>query len=195
VDEVNDSTHTLYEKPMYNTIVRKAHAVRVGRDRDPRRNWRITEVTPAVLMSATPNPHTIDPVHVQLYRATEGGLDSVLDISDPLNTYFDRENLPRVFPGDSIIIFATASTTSPAAAFLHPHVFRYGRLGRLALLDDGMWPDQTANDGTYSALYTTAPRLGVYLSGIDFLDYETLYDSADPYDAGAWAIPYRVAQP
>jgi hypothetical protein len=194
VDEVNDSTHTLYDKAMYNTIVRKAHAIRIDRTRDPRRNWRITEVTPAVLMSADPNPHTIDPTHVQVYRATGSGQELVVDITDPLNTYFNRENLPTVGPDQEVTVFATASTTNPAVAFLHPHVFRLGRLSRLPLHDDGVAPDEVANDGTYSGSYVTAPRIGVYLSGVDFLDYETLYDSAAPYDAGAWAIPYRVAQ-
>lgn len=192
VDEVNDTTHTLYVKPMYNSIVRKAHAIRVDRSRYPRHNWRITEVTPAVLVSAAPNPHTIEPTRVEVYQSTEGGLELIADVSDPLNTYFNRENLPTVNANTEVTVYAHANTLEPAAAFLHPHVFRMGRHPRLPLNDNGEGADEIAGDGIYSGAYMTGDYRGVFVSGFDFLDYETLFDSEGSYDSGGWAIPYRV---
>ncbi len=189
---VNDSTWNHYNKPMYNTVVRKAHAVRIARTPRPRQNWRITEVTPVVLTSATPNPHTIEPTRVEVYRNAGVGWELVADITDPLNTYFNRDTLPWVEAEQEVQVFVHANTTEPAVGVLHPHVYRHGRHPRLMLLDDGVDPDVAAGDGIYSGSYVTGVIPGVFVSGFDLLDWETLHDSEAPYDAGGWAVPYRV---
>ena len=182
--QVNDSMWNYYAKPMYNTIVRKAHAIRVDRTPRPRLNWRITEITPIVLTSSDPNPHTIEPVRVEVYKNVGEGLELVADVTDPLNTYFSRDNLPWASTEQELEIIVHANTTSPGVGVLHPHVYRHGRHPRLMLEDNG--------DGTYSGTYVTGAHPGVFMSGFDLLDYETLYDSEGAYDAGGWAIPYRI---
>lgn len=189
---VNDSTWHRYDKPMYNTIVRKAHAVRIARTPRPRQNWRITEVTPTVMTSAVPNPHTIEPARVEVYRNAGADWELVADITDPLNTYFARDTLPWVEAEQEVQVFVHANTTDPAVGVLHPHVYRHGRHPRLMLLDDGVYPDVAAGDGIYSGSYVTGVIRGVFVSGFDLLDWETLHDSEAPYDAGGWAVPYRV---
>jgi hypothetical protein len=190
--QVDDTTWHYYAKPMYNTIVRKAHAVRIDRSPRPRHNWRISEITPIVLNSADPNPHTIEPTQVEIYRNVGEGLELVASITDPLNTYFDRQNLPWANPEQELEIYVHANTTDPAVAVLHPHVYRNGHHPRLMLLDDGVYPDAVAADGIYSGTYVTGVHAGVFMSGFDLLNYETLYDSEGAYNAGGWALPYRV---
>ena len=192
IGALDDTTWTYYNKPMYNAVVRKAHAVRIARTPRPRQNWRISEVTPIVLTSTSPNPHSVEPTEVEVYRNTGGGLELLADITDPLNTYYDRDNLPWAEPQQELHIFLHANTINPAVAVLHPHVYRHGRFPRLMLVDDGTGVDEVAGDGIYSGTYVTGVNAGVFVSGFDLLDYETMYDSEGPYDAGGWAIPYRI---
>ena len=56
--ELSDDKMEPIDKPMYNRLIRKAHAVRIDDSPYPRRNWRIEEITPEVLESAAPNPST-----------------------------------------------------------------------------------------------------------------------------------------
>ena len=186
--QLEDSTWQYFAKPMYNTVVRKAQAIRIARTPHPRQNWRIVAVTPIVLMSAEPNPHSIEPTQVEIYQ----GEELIADVTDPLNTYFDRENLPTLDANAEVTIYVTANTVLPGVAILHPHVYRFGRLQRLYLHDDGMEEDEFPGDGVYSGSYWTNERVGVFCSGFDLIDFETLYDSEGAYDAGGWAIPYRI---
>jgi hypothetical protein len=187
--QLNDTTWQRFAKPMYNTVVRKAQAIRIARTPYPRQNWRIVAVTPVVMASAEPNPHTIEPERVQVYQ----GEELIADVTDPLNTYFDRQNLPTLAANAEVTVYLTANTTAPGVGVLHPHVFRHGRHPRLYLNDTGLAPDELAGDGIYSGSYWTNERVGVFCSGFDLIDYETLYDTEGAYDSGGWAIPYRIS--
>jgi hypothetical protein len=192
VTDTTGGLRTFIEKPMFNTIVRKAHAVRIGNGPRPRLNWRIREITPDMLTSSDPNPHSIRIQRMQMFRNDGGTLTSLMDITDPLATYLTRAALPIVRPDDEIVIWAAVDTANVVHGVLHPRVFTDGLHPRLALHDDGVYPDLTADDGIYSGSYFTRARTGVFLAAVDFLDHETLYDSAAPYDAASWACPYRV---
>ena len=153
VTDTTGGTRTYIDKPMVNTVVRKAHAVRVGHGPRPRLNWRIREITPDVLTSADPNPHTIDIERVQVFRNEGGTLTSLADITNPLEAYFTRAALPVVQPEDEIVVMATVDTADVVHGVLHPRVFTARPHPRLALHDDGQYPDVTANDGIYSGAY------------------------------------------
>lgn len=193
VTDTTGGTRTHLDKPMVNTLVRKAHAVRVGHGPRPRLNWRIREITPDVLTSSDPNPHTIDIRRMQLFRESGGELTTLADITDPLATYFTRASLPVVRPDEEIVVWATVDTADVVHGVLHPRVFSERPHPRLALHDDGLYPDVTASDGIYSGSYVTRSRAGVFLAAVDFLAHATLYDSEAAYDAAGWACPYRVA--
>jgi hypothetical protein len=184
-----------YNKPMYNTSVRKIHAVRIDRTPYPARNWRITEVTPEVLSSADSIAHTIWPIRVDVFRETDEGPVLVTSVTDPLNTWLNRESLPTMDTQSDLTFYVTANDTSAAIGVLHPRVFRVRPHPRLSLRDDGNLPDLTEGDGIYSGQYTVGTVPGVFFSAFDLIDYETIYDSALPYNAGAWSIPYRVVVP
>ncbi|MBI5060639.1 hypothetical protein HZB60_12770 [candidate division KSB1 bacterium] len=192
VTDTTGGVPTAIEKPMYNTCVRKAHAIRVDRTRFPRLNWRITEVTPETLESSTPNPHTVSPIRLQVIAASDSGPVTLLDLTDPLNTYLNRETVLTVSAEQELTIKATANLSDPAFSVLHPFAYRAGRLVRLPLLDDGVSPDEVAGDGVYTGSYLAPSRPGLFHAAIDFMDWETMYDSEGPYDAGGWACPYRV---
>jgi hypothetical protein len=195
VTDTSDTAHIYIDKPMSNTLVRKAHAVRVDRTRFPRRNWRISEVTPEVLASSAPNPHTIWPIEVRIYVTTLFEPILIAQVTDPLNTCFARDNLPAIAAQSQVIVRVTANRDSSALAFMHPRVYQRVAHSRLELRDDGVYPDETAGDGIFAASFNVGDRLAIHAVGLDLLDRGTLYDSALPYDAGGWALPYRVISP
>jgi hypothetical protein len=191
---LTDSTggqRTFIDKPMANTIVRKAHAVRIGHSPRPRLNWRVVEVTPEVMVSTAPNPHTVDPVEVRVYHSVNGALELLASVSDPLHTYFRRDSLPVVGSGEEIVVTVTANTTNPVIVAFRPRVAMARPWPRLLLHDDGIVPDQTAGDGIYSGGYTSGDRQGIFQANVDVINAATVYDSEAPYDAGSWALPYR----
>ena len=195
ITDTTGGERTRLDKPMYNVCVRKTHAIRVARTRYARLNWRITEITPETLASAAPNPHTVTPLRLQVTAAGENGPVTLLDLSDPLSTYLNRESVVTVGAGQELTIYATANTSDPAYAVIHPFVYRGGRLHRAPLHDDGIAPDILAGDGVYSGLFAAPQRAGLYHAAVDLLDWETMFDSEGAYDAGGWSIPYRVVSP
>jgi len=195
VTDTSDTGFSYVDKPMYNTLVRKAHAVRVGRTRYPRRNWRISEITPEVLASNTPNPHTIWPTEVRIYVETLFEPILMTQITDPLHAYFSRDSLPAFATQAQIIVRVTANRDSSALAFLHPRVYQRVAHPRFEMRDDGIYPDEIAGDGIFAASFNAGDRIAIHGVGLDLLDRGTLYDSMLPYDAGGWAIPYRVIPP
>jgi len=188
--DLTDSTMETIDKPMYNELVRKARAVRIDDTPYPRRNWRIVAVTPEVMVSAYPNPNTVELLNVQAY-----GEDGTLlaDISDPLDEFFNRENLPHIYAGEEITVYVEVGGAIPGPiGMLRPHVYRGGRLPRLPMNDEGRAPDEVAGDGIYTGSYLAGNRLGLHHVGLDFIDHETIYDDEAPYNATGWSLPYAV---
>jgi hypothetical protein len=195
VTDTTGGVRTVINKRMHNVIVRKAQAVRVARTHRPRMNWRIMGVTPDVLRSAEPNPNTVWPVSVGFYHTVNGATELIAEVSDPRNTYFSRDNLPAVAVGEELIVRVQANVAGSLVGVLHPYAFDLTGRPRLYLHDDGLAPDETASDGVWSGSYVVRARGGVFMTGVDLLDWETVHDTEGPYDATGWAIPYRVLPP
>ena len=188
--ELTDDEMETIDKPMYNDLVRRARAVRVDDSPYPRRNWRIEAISAETMESVDPNPNT---VHILNVTAIHASGDVIVDMDDPLGTYFDRESLPFVRQGEEVVVFVEVEGNIPAPiGMLRPNVYRGGRLPRLPLHDDGVAPDATEGDGIYSGSYVAAQRRGLHHIGLDFIDDQTIYDDEAAYDASGWAIPYRV---
>jgi hypothetical protein len=172
---------TFIDKPMSNMLTRKAHARRVARTRFPRENWRIYEVTPEVLAS---DPNTIHPAHVQFYSVVELVPTLIADITDPLNTWFKRDSLPEIRQGGELEVHVIPNVADTVAAYLHPHAWREGRLARQQML--------LGPDNTYVTSFYVGQGLGIRETAPDNISRATLNTSDGAYDAGSWAIPYRV---
>lgn len=190
-DVSGESMETI-DKPMYNDLVRKARAVRVDNSHYPRRNWRLTSITPEVMSSVEPNPNSVNILNVT--AVCECG-NILADISHPLETYFNRENLPEVIEGEAVTVYVEVEGNVPAPiGALRPDVYRDGRRPRLPLFDDGIAPDEVAGDGVYTGSYAAGHRLGLHHIGLDFIDDQTIYDDEAEYDASGWAVPYAVVR-
>ncbi|MCB9358112.1 MAG: hypothetical protein H6508_01245 [Calditrichaeota bacterium] len=190
--EVSEESMETLDKPMYNELVRRAYAIRIGDSPYPRRNWRIVEITPEVMRSVDPNPNTVELLNVTVVDAQNR---VILDITDPLETYFDREDLPRVAVGEQVTVYVETEGAFPGPiGMLRPNVYANGRMPRLQLRDDGVEPDMIAEDGIYSGTYVIGPRVGLHHVGLDFIDYGTIYDDEAPYNSTGWGIPYAVVR-
>lgn len=191
VTAVTDSGREYVDKEMHNEVIRKSRAVRIRNTPRPRLNWRIVAVTPDVLNSIEPNPRTVYPESVEIYRHYGEEMELLVSVDEPLHTWFRRHELPAVLPDEALVVYVNANREG-VFGVLHPRVFRDGHGGRLPLRDDGEYPDVVAGDGIFSGSFVVGPRPGVFLTGIDLIDFMTLHDSEAPYDAGGWGIPYRV---
>jgi hypothetical protein len=188
--ELSDDEMVSLDKPMYNDLERRAYAVRIDDSPYPRRNWRIVEITPEVMTSVDPTPNSVEILRATAVRSN-GRV--IFDITNPLNTYFDRDDLPEVDAGEAVTVYVEVEGNLPApVSTLRPHIYRGVHMPRLPLHDDGVAPDEVEGDGVYSGSYQIGYRLGVHQVGLDIIDHETIYDDEFPYDATGWGIPYRV---
>ncbi|MBK6767318.1 MAG: hypothetical protein IPG71_13790 [bacterium] len=154
--ELSDDEMETIDKPMYNNLVRKAHAVRIADSPYPRRNWRIVEITPEVMRSVDPNPNTVQIQNMQVVGANG---ELVIDMDDPLSSYMGRDELPEIYAGEEVTVYVTVEGPLPApVGMLRPHVYRNDRLPRLPLKDDGVLPDELAGDGVFGELPCRSAR-------------------------------------
>lgn len=183
---------TLYTKDMANTILRKAKLIKVRNTGIDRRDWRVNAVSGCVATSPSP---TISITEL----AVEQPNGSTLTITDPLAFFISRDTgLPQYNRGDSVKIFVKLTNTNnfppaPGETVLVRHGMdhRFHR-ARKPLNDEGIYPDVTAGDGTYSGIYRIGPRPGLHHGGIDAIDNGTIYDNVAPYNAVVWSLPYLV---
>jgi hypothetical protein len=182
--DTTGGVRTFVTKEMHNVLVRKLHARRIGRPGNRRENWRVWEITPEVMRSSAPDTSTVWPVRVEIFRRGEDGMDSVTTFTDPLNTYYRRDTLPVVYEGDSIVVRAWPNLDAESiVAVLHPRVYRNGPHPRILMTND---------NGVFAASSIVGSRVGVHAAGVDFINRAALYDSEARYDAGGWALAYRV---
>lgn len=192
LNELTEDELETIDKPMYNDLVRRARAVRIDDSPYPRRNWRIEAITSEIMESVEPNPNS---VHILNVTAVHEDGRVIVDLDDPLGTFFNRRNLPFVYQGEEITVYVEVEGNLPAPiGMLRPHIYRGGRLPRLPLHDDGIRPDMTAGDGIYSGSYLAGRREGLHHIGLDFIDDQTIYDDEAAYDASGWAVPYQVVR-
>jgi hypothetical protein len=185
--------YLVYGKDMYNTITRKVFFARIGLE-SRYRNWRMTHVTMAEIVSRDPNPNTVVISHLQVVKVDglSGEETTVLDTQDPLETLISRDSLVTFARGDSAKIFVTLSSPDSAVGLLHYRLRRLWQHRRRPLNDNGIYPDEVAGDGIYSGVWDIGLLPGVYHSCVDMIDHYTVFDDTAPYDATVWGIPYRV---
>ncbi|MFQ5706196.1 MAG: hypothetical protein ACE5HO_02035 [bacterium] len=179
-------------KPMTNTITRKAKLQKVNDTGNELVDWRITQVSMAVAQSDDP---TIDILEMRIDLP-----DTLPDIviTDPLNTFMNRhEGIPTLSRGDTIKVFVTLTNTNefppePGETVTLRHRMNRFRHSRKVFNDSGEYPDETANDGVFSAFFVIGHRMGIHHAALDVIDNGTIFDDTAPYDAVIWASPYKV---
>jgi hypothetical protein len=174
IDTLDDWT-----KPLSETAELRATFLRTGTEDDEYRGWELHTISLAYGESTPSSTVRIDSVRINS--------DSYPDtlILDPLNTFFDVENLITFQPLESCTV--TLYTDTPEGhAFLHTYILTWPYFVRdeFTHIADGVY------QGVWTAQVVAVPRFAIF----DLMPHSTLYTPDQPYDFNGWLLPYTISQ-
>lgn len=200
----NSDTFGITRKPMKHVVKRKTIFVRKDASidaaavKDPRRRFRLAEISISEGESRPTNTVQIEQVNIEStsgYSAT---------FSDPLNEFLNvPDELPTLVRGDSVTVIALVSNSTA-----NPVVDSSGASETL-LLHFGISPrhharkrfafkgvDPATGYNMYKGVWMVRePARRPYHCVIDAIDNGTIYDDDNemyPYNSSSWGVPYRV---
>lgn len=166
-----------WSKTLSETAEIRATFLRTGTEDDDYRGWELHSISLAYGVSNPTSTVRIDSVHISSSAHPD------LWIIDPLNTYFDIENLITFQSGEPVEI-TLYTNVADGHAFLHtflgilPVRFPFTNLG------EGVYI------GTWNAQLVPIARFAIF----DLMPHSTLYTSEGPYDFNGWLLPYMIGQ-
>ena len=189
IDTVNHVPVDTVIKPFVQTTRQKLRLEKFRATSNPRRNWRVTALTP--ILGATANNL------IAIGQVSITGSNVNITLSNPvadslLNIWFERADLPVLGPRQ--IFGVTMTVTNPDPFIYAP--------GELAAVHYGINPQvlkfrrilsDPENDDTFTGRFTTANQ-GARMRTLflDVIDLRSIFNTEAPFDATFWAIPYRV---
>ncbi len=175
-----DTTWLLWTKRLVETVRLRAvfRKDRPGTGDEP--EWRLDRISLATGRSDSVNSVRIDSVRVQSTTNPD------LLVRDPLNTFFDVDELVGFQPGEvvTVTLYTTGENTR---AFIHTFVLRWPFYVRAEF--------QPAGEGVFRGVWPAQvipfPRFAIF----DLLSRGTIESENGGYDFSGWLFPYRILEP
>jgi hypothetical protein len=168
-----DST---YRKDLHDVGIRYAYLERRGQWWNRFRGWELVSVSGVEIISQ-PSTRTINSLHV---TSSMGTVDTVLtDVS----TLVPLEELFNFQPGEEVTLTVDTGDETDVV-FLHTRFWRAPFTNLGGGIFEGTW---TTND---DPVHPERRRR----AAVDVIEQGTLFDSEEPYDSYAWAVPYYVGR-
>lgn len=169
-------TLVLWTKNLEETAAINATFLRTGTEDDEYRGWELNTISLAYGVSDSVNTVRIDSVVINSTTYDH------LVITDPLDTFFDLDNLITFASGEAVTI-TLYTNVDDGHAYLHTFVgILYVRVP-FTPQGDGVY------QGTWNAQLIPAPRFVIF----DLMPHSTLYTSEGPYDFNGWLLPYMIS--
>ena len=186
-----------YEKPMTHEIERIIHLKKIDSTDNPRKNWKIVDVS---MKNGESEVNTVQIVQLDVVPT---GMDSIV-ITDPLSYFQDRRSLFTYKRGTEVKLRVKVKNTSA-----NPIIFpdgteatenvrlHYGRnpMGHFAR-KPFIWVGKDGEgNNVYEGTWIIKQFIGIHHAVIDVIDNGTILskdNDAYPYNSNTWATPYRV---
>ncbi|MCF7804854.1 MAG: hypothetical protein K9N46_04095 [Candidatus Marinimicrobia bacterium] len=186
---------TVWEKPFDFTSTHKAQMVNRPYPEDTRmrmgsrhNGWRVAGMTPIVTTTAGSD---LLVEYLRIRNVTSGESET---IEDPLNDFLTLRTAPLFDVGDSVVVEISVENGDNSGTTILSQ-FRMPRMaGKQVnrLLDDGIAPDETADDGVFTDGWKFDRRHGMQHVTVDVLDNDLLTVEETPYNAVFWRVPFMV---
>lgn len=189
-----DTAFSIIKKNFTETIVRLVKFVRINRTKDPRNNWKISEIS-AIKGGTTGSQITIN--EVRFYT----GNDTVV-ITDPNNTFLKLENgrgrfVPELTADMNLPLRVQATVTSSAPdsdfVYVHRPYFYAGQWQYRAHMN--LVSSTPNGGGTFTRMYEISWK-GVWQGRNNMLvsavTRESILDDIAPFSSQIWGVPFIV---
>ena len=189
-----DTAVSTIKKNFTETIVHNVKFVRVNRTKDPRNNWKISEIS-AIKGGTAGSQITI--TEVRFYAAN----DTVI-ITDPVNTFLKlATGIGRFVPeltadvNTPIRVQATVRSSAPDSDFVYVHrpYFNAGQWQYRAHMN--LVSSSSNGDGTYNRVYEFSWK-GVWLGRhnmlVSAISRGSILDDTTPFSSQIWGVPFIV---
>ncbi len=183
---LNDSFAPVYVREITDSITRK---VKLYKNDD---GWHILALTVADIRTAG----TMHPVTISSVRAEVTSRSYVFEVTSP-DQYLTKDQLPRFYPSDTVIVTVTGSIPDDSCwAFLHHGA---GHRPGFGLPRHWREPFYRENTTTFTRSWIIASDSVITTptvrhSAVDLLGWQTLWgDSTAVYYSRAWGLPYIIA--
>ena len=189
-----DTSFSTIKKNFSETIVQLVKFVRINRTKDPRNNWKISEVS-AIKGGTAVSQVTINEVRFYI------GSDTVIVI-DPNNTFLNLSNGPgRIVPELAVNlnlpvrVQATVTSSAPDSDFVYVHrpYYNAGQLQSRAHMN--LLSSTPNGDGTFTRLYDISWK-GVWPGRHNMLvsavTEGSILDDTAPFSSEIWGVPFIV---
>lgn len=170
----------LWDKNLSETAQVRAIFMRTGTEDDEHRGWELSRISLAYGESNTVNTVRLDSIRI---RTSTEAMDIM--IRDPLNTYYDIDNLVTFQAGEPVTLTLYTNTVD-GHAFLHTFILAWPYYVRLPFANMGAG----VYEGTWSAQLVAVPRFAIF----DVMPHSTIYTPDQPYDFNGWLLPYMISQ-
>jgi hypothetical protein len=189
-----DTAFSTIKKNFSETIVHNVKFVRVNRTKDPRNNWKISEIS-AIKGGTAGSQITI--TEVRFYAAN----DTVI-ITDPTTTFLKlAAGIGRFVPelpadiNTLIRVQATVRSSAPDSDFVYVHrpYFNAGQWQYRAHMN--LVSSTSNGDGTYSRVYEISWKgvwLGRHTMLVSAITRGSILDDTTPFSSQIWGLPFIV---
>lgn len=144
--------------------------------------------------------------HIAVFRPNSTTADYSYGLNDLGEVYIPRDSIPAFTFRAPVRVELTVTNTGPEFPYKSGEavLLQYGRgrheKGRRKLSDNGVWPDETANDNVFTRIWPIhGPGHGhqqrVFMAWFDVIDFGTLFAEDEAVHSESWRIPYRSVRP
>jgi hypothetical protein len=189
-----DTVVSTIKKNFTETIVHNVKFARVNRTKDPRNNWKISEIS-AIKGGTAGSQITI--TELRFYAAN----DTVI-ITDPINTFLKfATGVGRFVPAltadvnTPMRVQATVRSSEPDSDFVYVHrpYFHAGQWQYRAHMN--LVSSYSNGDGTYNRVYEISWK-GVWLGRdnmlVSAISRGSILDDTTPFSSQIWGVPFIV---
>jgi hypothetical protein len=175
--QIDTMPWVLWTKTLEETAEIRATFLRTGSEDDEYRGWTLNTISLAYGVSDTLNTVMIDSIRISSLSYPD------LLITDPLNTYYDIEDL-ITFQALEDVTVTLYTNVADGHAFLHTFIVAPPYYVRLPFNNMG----NGVYEGTWNAQLIAIPRYAIF----DLMPHSTIYTPDGPYDFNGWLLPYNI---
>jgi len=182
--------HAIIEKPFTEHCVRKARFLRIGRTKDPSKNWKLNAVS--LVKGGTPDGELL--IDELTFRAIPGETISLKAPNENIWPFGQDDPRIATVEGETDVDVAVklkSEDIEPTMVVLRSgYKGKWGQRTLLPLKSENRSGNRYIH--TYESTVRAQARPGAFHAVVEAIDRETLCDVDAPVSTSFWGVPYVI---